>query len=106
MSIAFSLEDILEELDEDTELQGFEEPDGGRLMANFFYFKGETNKYYAEGIGYVPDTNQKFTRNEIYEVNNGKMPGLSGKGYDFRVVIIPKELNTSGLPTILEPQHG
>ena len=71
--------------------------------ATFYSFK-RSGKCYAEGRG-------TLTREAIYDWNNrrehilrnndGKYPGLSGRGDEFHFVIIPDEDHPEGFPLML-----
>lgn len=70
--------------------------------ATFYYFK-RSGKYYSEGRGYIPATNEIWSRSELLAFNDFKMPGLNGPGDSFRIVIIPLESAEFGWPQIKEP---
>lgn len=72
-------------------------------MAMFYYFK-PSGKYYTEGHGFIPMINSTWTREELLNVNGGKMPGLSNNGQSFRIVVIPDMEAVYGWPQILESE--
>lgn len=69
--------------------------------AMFYYFK-ESGKYYTEGKGFIPMINSVWTREELLNVNGGKMPGLNSDGQGFRIVVIPEIEAVYGWPQSLE----
>lgn len=74
--------------------------------AMFYLFKS-SGKYYTEGLGNTPRTNEVWSREQLLAVNGGKMPGLSGDGNYFKVLIIPTDAAEFGWPQIkeIEPEH-
>jgi hypothetical protein len=70
--------------------------------AMFYYFK-RSGKYYSEGRGYIPATNDVWSRSELLAFNDFKMPGLGGPGDSFRIVVIPDDRAEFGWPQIKEP---
>ena len=73
--------------------------------AMFYYFK-PSGKYYTDCPGFVPPTNEIWTRAQLLEINEGVMPGLAGPGNGFRIVIIPDPEELYGWPQIKEPVNG
>lgn len=69
------------------------------VKAQFYYFKS-SGKYYTQGEGVVPPTNETWSRDQILALNGGRMPGLSSTGVDFQVVIIPDETAETGWPQL------
>lgn len=79
--------------------------------ATFYYFK-DTGKYYAHSRGKCPEGvwepylgDQLTTRKKIVDANDGAMPGLSGKGTEFRIFIVLDENVDFGWPITLKPEH-
>lgn len=62
----------------------------------YTYFK-ESGKYYSSGVGLVADDEKfwDFNRAAAVQLNGGTMPGLSGDGSDFFVVIEPDEAEST-----------
>lgn len=67
--------------------------------ARFYYFK-PSGKYYTEGSGFTPVTNEVWGREALLRANGGLMPGLSTTGASFTVVVIPDDEATYGWPQI------
>lgn len=67
-----------------------------------FYSFRPSGKYYTEGRGLIPAMNVIWTRQELLDVNGGKMPGLSTTGQDLRIVVIPEPETIYGWPQIKE----
>lgn len=70
--------------------------------AMFYYFK-RSGKYYTDGKGFIPATNEVWSREQLLHVNEGNMPGLNGAGLGFRIVVIPEAEAVYGWPQIKEP---
>lgn len=71
-------------------------------LAMFYYFK-PSGKYYTEGKGKIPLLHIQWTREDLLAMNGGAMPGLSGEGRGFRLVVVPEPESVFGWPQILEP---
>ena len=99
------LDEIFDSTMEDFDNETLESVVGANL-ANFYYFKPDHNKYYTEGVGNIPATNDIWTRKMLLAANGGSMPGLSGKGTGFRIVIVPFPTAPFGWPQIKEPEDG
>lgn len=65
--------------------------------ANFYYFK-PSGKWKYEGYGNIPDTNEVWTRQQLLDANEGKMPGLSSDGTDLVIIVIPDDDALHGWP--------
>jgi hypothetical protein len=65
--------------------------------AKFFYFK-KSGKYYADGEGRVPDTNEVWSRAQLIEANHGRMPGLATDGRSYHLITIPDDSAEKGWP--------
>jgi len=67
--------------------------------AKFLYFK-ESGKWYADGEGYTPATNEIWSREQLLAVNQNHMPGLSKTGSNFTVIVIPHDDAEFGWPQL------
>lgn len=62
-----------------------------RPMAQYLYFK-PSGKWKYDGYGAtIPSDGQRITHDRIREANDGKMPGITGDGKEFTIVIIPQD---------------
>lgn len=62
---------------------------GFRPFATYHYFKPGSGKWYAEGTGAtVPIDGMNATHDSLYVLNGGRMPGITGDGKDFDVVVL------------------
>jgi hypothetical protein len=60
-------------------------------MAQYLYFK-PSGKWKYDGYGAtIPSDGQRITHDRIREANDGKMPGITGDGKEFTIVIIPQD---------------
>ncbi|QIG72730.1 hypothetical protein EVB97_172 [Rhizobium phage RHph_Y65] len=71
--------------------------------AKFTFYK-ESGKYYTEGEGIAPlYSHYDNSREALMKLNGGKMPGLSGPGNDFYLVIYPLNDESDIVPRLLKP---
>jgi hypothetical protein len=51
----------------------------------------ESGKYYTDAEFEIPDDLQmhELSREKLLALNNGRCPGLSGRGEEFHIVLVP-----------------
>jgi hypothetical protein len=79
-------------------------------QVEFYYFK-PSGKYYAFGLGewpnnqwQIPYNDGKMWRDKIMEVNDGKMPGMSGRASNYYITSRFPEDYPHGFPNLIPPE--